>query len=582
MAATAGHRLPRAAPAGSSASDASGSGVWTLTLLRADGPRPAMLLLLLLLPLLPPALPGAVEVTRPRGVSLSNHHFYEASKPFTCLDGSATIAFAWVNDDYCDCRDGSDEPGTAACPNGRFHCTNAGYRPQNIPSAHVNDGVCDCCDATDEYDSGAACENTCKELGRREREALQRRAEVAREGFRIKQQLVQEAAAGRQEKQGRLEGLQEARRGLEQRVGTLRAAKEAAEGPERAAKEEHRRRWEAEQRAAAAAAEEGARADEAFAELDADEDGRVTVTELRARPELDADGDGAVTEDEAQALLGDPAPVDAATFRDRLWATIKHRYRPQGQAEPTVPPPEPPLEETPPEEEEEEEEEAEEEEEEDGGARGGAKGAPPQHPEEKGPEEPPPEPPFDDATQALIDGTGGPREELEEAERALKEAEESSRALERLAFDCPQGEFSYLYQQCYELGTSEYIYRLCPFKRVSQKPKHGGAENLGTWGAWAGPEADRFSAMKYEHGTGCWQGPNRATTVKLSCGRTAVTATTEPSRCEYLMELVTPAACHAPPRMRTTTSSDPPRYHHPQTPPPTRSQAPGRASVSPR
>lgn len=163
-------------------------------------PLPLLLLLPVLLPV-PPVLPGAVEVTRPRGVSLSNHHFYEASKPFTCLDGSATIAFAWVNDDYCDCRDGSDEPGTAACPNGRFHCTNAGYRPQNIPSAHVNDGVCDCCDATDEYNSGAACENTCKELGRREREALQRRAEVAREGFRIKQRLAQEAAAGRQEKQ---------------------------------------------------------------------------------------------------------------------------------------------------------------------------------------------------------------------------------------------------------------------------------------------------------------------------------------------------------------------------------------------
>ncbi|KAM6184489.1 LOW QUALITY PROTEIN: glucosidase 2 subunit beta [Sarcoramphus papa] len=238
-----------------------------------------MLPLLLLLPVLllvPPVLPGAVEVTRPRGVSLSNHHFYEASKPFTCLDGSATIAFAWVNDDYCDCRDGSDEPGTAACPNGRFHCTNAGYRPQNIPSAHVNDGVCDCCDATDEYNSGAACENTCKSWAG-EREALQRRAEVAREGFRIKQRLAQEAAAGRQEKQ-------EARRGLEQRVGTLRAAKEAAEGPERAAKEEHRRRWEAEQRAAAAAAAEAAQADEAFAELDADGDGWVTAAELRGPP----------------------------------------------------------------------------------------------------------------------------------------------------------------------------------------------------------------------------------------------------------------------------------------------------------
>lgn len=40
-----------------------------------------------------------------------DHHFYEESKPFTCLDGTATIPFDQVNDDYCDCKDGSDEPG---------------------------------------------------------------------------------------------------------------------------------------------------------------------------------------------------------------------------------------------------------------------------------------------------------------------------------------------------------------------------------------------------------------------------------------------------------------------------------------
>lgn len=37
--------------------------------------------------------------------------FYDPSKDFTCLDGSRTIPFSSVNDDYCDCTDGSDEPG---------------------------------------------------------------------------------------------------------------------------------------------------------------------------------------------------------------------------------------------------------------------------------------------------------------------------------------------------------------------------------------------------------------------------------------------------------------------------------------
>ena len=43
--------------------------------------------------------------------SSPDHHFYDESKPFTCLDGTATIPFDQVNDDYCDCKDGSDEPG---------------------------------------------------------------------------------------------------------------------------------------------------------------------------------------------------------------------------------------------------------------------------------------------------------------------------------------------------------------------------------------------------------------------------------------------------------------------------------------
>lgn len=30
---------------------------------------------------------------------------------FKCLDGSRAIDFKHVNDDFCDCSDGSDEPG---------------------------------------------------------------------------------------------------------------------------------------------------------------------------------------------------------------------------------------------------------------------------------------------------------------------------------------------------------------------------------------------------------------------------------------------------------------------------------------
>ena len=56
-----------------------------------------------------------------------------------------------LNDDYCDCTDGSDEPSTSACAalGSTFQCKYGGGK--SIPSSRVNDGVCDCCQGEDEY-----------------------------------------------------------------------------------------------------------------------------------------------------------------------------------------------------------------------------------------------------------------------------------------------------------------------------------------------------------------------------------------------------------------------------------------------
>jgi protein kinase C substrate 80K-H len=65
-------------------------------------------------------------------------------------------------DDYCDCRDGSDEPGTSACLNGKFWCRNIGFEGQLVPSSRVNDRICDCCDGSDEYNGHVQCQDTCR------------------------------------------------------------------------------------------------------------------------------------------------------------------------------------------------------------------------------------------------------------------------------------------------------------------------------------------------------------------------------------------------------------------------------------
>lgn len=73
---------------------------------------------------------------------------------FECIASMETIAYSQINDDYCDCLDGSDEPGTNACANGHFVCSyqeKYGRYPITVPSSRVNDGVCDCCDGSDEW-----------------------------------------------------------------------------------------------------------------------------------------------------------------------------------------------------------------------------------------------------------------------------------------------------------------------------------------------------------------------------------------------------------------------------------------------
>lgn len=48
------------------------------------------------------------------------HYVADKDGMFHCIDGSDKVPMMAVNDEYCDCpSDGSDEPGTDACPNAR-------------------------------------------------------------------------------------------------------------------------------------------------------------------------------------------------------------------------------------------------------------------------------------------------------------------------------------------------------------------------------------------------------------------------------------------------------------------------------
>ena len=75
------------------------------------------------------------------------------AKSFVCDNGAVVLDMSAVNDDYCDCKDGTDEYGTAACSNGIFTCASLDENGdvQRVFSPLVNDGICDCCDCSDEW-----------------------------------------------------------------------------------------------------------------------------------------------------------------------------------------------------------------------------------------------------------------------------------------------------------------------------------------------------------------------------------------------------------------------------------------------
>ncbi|KAH9498447.1 hypothetical protein Btru_007504 [Bulinus truncatus] len=423
--------------------------------------------------------------------------FYQGGTDFRCISTGKIIPLDHINDDYCDCEDGSDEPGTSACSNGLFYCENKSYKGNYILSSRVNDGICDCCDGSDEYDGTISCENTCEKLFAEIR--------AQQEAFRAKQEAGKRYTGSKRD--------------------VLQAAKDEVELPEKEAKTKHEKAWEA-VKAEKKKQLEAEAAAVAFKELDVNDDQIVDYPELTKHSEFDIDSDGTVSEEEAKEYLEDSEQVDLITFTEKIWPNIKEIYKPlspkeelESQTEETAQDDTQKVAETATEKAETAE-------------------------EDRMPE-------YDEETKNLIAIAEEARQKFNEADKKVKDVENEINAIKKyLELDLgPEEEYSALKGQCFEYTDREYTYRFCPFEKTSQKPKGGGIEtNLGNWGHWHGPESDKYDAMKYENGQNCWNGPNRSCHVNLHCGaENALIGASEPSRCEYQFEFTTPARCTAPP-----------------------------------
>lgn len=155
-------------------------------------PLPLTLLSLLIPLTTSAAISAQASSDKLRGVLPARRDLYTPTNAGTwkCLSGDKEIAWSKVNDDFCDCPDGSDEPGTSACKNSSFYCVNEGHEGATISSSRVNDGLCEkeCCDGSDEPEG--VCPNVCEEVGKEHRQRVEAEMKIRRTGAKIRSTYV--------------------------------------------------------------------------------------------------------------------------------------------------------------------------------------------------------------------------------------------------------------------------------------------------------------------------------------------------------------------------------------------------------
>nr|POE78598.1 glucosidase 2 subunit beta [Quercus suber] len=533
---------------------------------------------------------SASENARPRGVGPEFAKFYKDREVFTCISNPLiNIPLARVNDDYCDCPDGSDEPGTSACSHlsplsphtpadtiaasvnttlalPGFYCKNKGHIPSYVPFTSVNDGICDyeqCCDGSEEWEGvgGVKCEDRCNTVGKEWRKHDEARQKSLGNAARKRKELVAEAA--------------KMRLVIEEKVITLKSLIEAGEINVKSLEQE-------------------------FADVEKKERGRVvkgSVSNKAGKLGVLVGLAKQRTEELRSNLIRVRTERDASISRlqelESLLSTFKEEYNPNFNDEGVK---------------------RAVRAWEDYAARDKGAGVDPAQDrdldaiaredhengivwdEYTGDDEedetdvlyqfeqylPPSvrtwvDQKLRDLRLMLIDNgiladsgssaSGSESKAVTNARNRLDSAKKDletnnndlNSANEDLAKDFgPDDVFRALKGVCAERDSGEYTYEVCFLEKTTQKPKKGGGHtNMGNYVRLEKvmvddePRADGKGlgsgerwAMKYENGQHCWNGPSRSTTVVLACSeQNEVWKIMEEEKCVYRVEVGTPAVC---------------------------------------
>ncbi|CCA68517.1 related to alpha glucosidase II beta subunit [Serendipita indica DSM 11827] len=534
---------------------------------------PTITLLSLVLPLTASAALSADPNRKLRGVLPARRSLYTPTSAGTwkCLNGNKEISWDKVNDDFCDCPDGSDEPGTSACPNSTFYCVNEGHEGATISSTRVDDGLCEkeCCDGSDEPEG--VCPNVCEEVGKEYRQRREAEAKLRKTGSKIrstyvifaekeKKRLQSSIAALKLEVEAKkkeeahakilldhAESMSQASLAYKQQsplyqslvkhseaLKSLQARYQALQNRERALSDVLRnlkegynpnyqdmavleavRGWDG-LNPDASPVEETTESSEPVAEkeetVDPWDDNAISTLLREDHVSLLLQHDSHISQEDSTEEEGNhSAPFDRIGLTGAVDSVFDlESYVPDSLY-----------------------------------------------------------PAYENArTQVvgLLTKLGVVREsttakarerhntainQLRNTESKLYNEEQALNKLYDPKWYGADGAWKKLEGTCLSYNTGEYTYEVCLFGQATQKSNNGGgSHSLGHFSSWntSAPEGtpEYYSRQVYKHGAKCWNGPERSITVDLVCGtENVLLSVSEPEKCEYRVTGTTPALCFA-------------------------------------